>query len=188
MSQTLRNYIQKVEKARKDLNRVNGQLHSQTHRDELRRLVERYFNEVRPSLVSNQEQDQAIKVIDDLMQELLVICHKRSMAKRYQEILTSAKKSLISLDSQNVATAGRIAVKNGMDFVDTQIVETLQNIVPSGALSYEQATSDIQTKKRLSWRGPATDFREGNYCNVLRDDAMSMATTLRRSSGQALSS
>ena len=160
MSQTLRNYIQEVEKARKDLNRVNGQLHSQTHRDELRLLVERYFNEVRPSLVSNQEQDQAIKVIDDLMQELLVICHKRSMAKRYQEILTSAKKSLISLDSQNVATAGQTAGNKGMDLVDTQIIETLQDIVPSAALSYEQATSDIQSEKRLSWRGPATDFRE----------------------------
>jgi hypothetical protein len=47
-----------------------------------------------------------------------------------------------------------------MDLVDTQIAETLQDIVPSAALSFKQATSDIQSKKRLSWRGPATDLRE----------------------------
>ncbi|MBS0172012.1 MAG: hypothetical protein JSR62_16820 [Nitrospira sp.] len=82
------------------------------------------------------------------------------MAKRYQEILTGVKKSLIELDSQNVATAGQIAGNNGRDFVDSQIVETLQAIVPSAALSYEQATSDIQSNRRLSWRGPATDLRE----------------------------
>lgn len=160
MSQALRTYIQEVEKARKDLNKVNGQLQSQKHRDDLRQLVERYFSVIRPSFVSNQEQSQAIKVIDDLMQELLILCHKRSMAKRYQEILTSVKKSLIELDNQNIATAGQTAGNNGMDLVDTQIVDTLQEIVPSAALSYKQATSDIQTKKRLSWRGPATDFRE----------------------------
>lgn len=160
MSQVLRAYIQEIEKARKDLNKVNGQLHSQIHRDELRQLVERYFNAIRPSLVSNQEQGQAIKVVDDLLQELLILCHKRSMAKRYQEILASVKNSLIELDSQNVATVGQITANNGMDFVDIQIAETLRAIVPSAALSYEQATFDIQSKKRLSWRGPATDLRE----------------------------
>lgn len=160
MSQVLKAYIQEIEKARKYLNKVKGQLHSQTHRDELRKLVERYFNEVRPSLVSNQEQDRAIKVIDDLMQDLLVICHKRSMAKRYQEILTSAKESLISLDRQSVATVGKFANNNGMDLIDAQIVETLRAIVPAAALSYEQATYDMQSIKRLSWRGPATDLRE----------------------------
>lgn len=160
MSQILRPYIQEVERARSGLNKVNGQLQSQKDRDQLRLLVERYFNDIRPSLVSKQEQSQAIKVIDDLMQELLILCHKRSMAKRYQEVLTYVKKSLIELDSQNVASAGQIAGNNGIDFVDSQIVETLQAIVPSAALSYEQATSDIQSNKRLSWRGPATDLRE----------------------------
>jgi hypothetical protein len=96
MSKALRTYIQEVEKARKDLNKVNDQLQSQKHRDDLRQLVERYFSVIRPSFVSNQEQGQAIKVIDDLMQELLILCHKRSMAKRYQEILTSVKKLSLS--------------------------------------------------------------------------------------------
>lgn len=160
MSHILRNYIQEVEKARKDLNRVKGQLQSQKHRDELRQLVEKYFNMVRPSLISSQEQVQSIKITDDLMQELLINCHKRSMAKLYKNILISAKKSLIELDSQTVAAAGKIPDKDEMNFLDTQILETLQSIVPSAALSYAQAISDIRSENRRSWRGPATDLRE----------------------------
>lgn len=160
MSQVLRTYIQKVEKARKDLNRVNGQLQSQKRRDDLRLLVERYFNEVRPTLVSKQEQDESIKLIDDRMQELLVLCHKRSMGKRYQEILSHAKKFLIAVDSEAVAAAGQVAGEKGVEVVDAQIIDTLQSIAPSAALSYEQAAADIHSAKRLSWRGPATDLRE----------------------------
>jgi hypothetical protein len=160
MSQVLRTYIQEVEKARKDLNRVNGQLQSQKRRDDLRLLVERYFSEVRPTLVSKQEQDESIKLIDDRMQELLVLCHKKSMGKRYQEILAHAKGFLIAVDSEAVAAAGQVADKKGMEVVDTQIIGTLQSIVPSAALSYEQATADIHSAKRMSWRGPATDLRE----------------------------
>lgn len=156
----LRNYIQEVEKARKDLNKVKGQLQSQKQRDELRQLVEKYFNEIRPSLISSQKQVQSIKVIDDLMQELLISCHKRSMAKLYKNTLISVKKSLIELDCQTVVAAGKIPDKDEMDFLDTQILETLKNIVPSAALSYEQAISDILSENRRSWRGPATDLRE----------------------------
>ncbi len=161
MSDAIRKYIRHVEKARKDLNKVNGQVNSQKHRDALRSLVENYFSEVRPSLASKQEQDEATKQVDDLMQELLMLCHKRSMATRYQEILTTAKTSLIALDSQAIATTGRVANKIGLDVVDTQILETLKAVVPSAALSYEQATIDLHASdKRCSWRGPATDLRE----------------------------
>ena len=160
MSEVIKTYIRHVEKARKDLNRVNGQLHSQKQRDELRLLVEKYFGEIRPSLASKQEQDEAIKQVDDLMQELLVLCHKRSMAKRYQEILAGVKTSLIALDSQAIAIAGKMSAKKGLDVVDAQILKTMQSVVPSAALSYKQASIDIHSDKRLSWRGPATDLRE----------------------------
>ncbi len=160
MAQVLRTYIQEIEKARKSLNRSTGQLHSQKQRDDLRLLVERYFNEVRPTLVSKQEQDDSIKLIDERMQELLVLCHKRSMVKRYQETLATAKQFLIAVDSQAVSSVGRIPSKRGMDVADVQITGTLQAMVPSAALSYEQAAIDMQSDKRLSWRGPATDLRE----------------------------
>lgn len=161
MAQVLRTYIQNLEKARKELNKVKGlQLQSQTERDNLRLLVEKYFSDVRPSVVSDEEQDEAIKQIDEDMQELLLLCHKRGSVKTYRQLLTNAKAGLISVDARVVSSTVLATNKQRLDAVDLQIVNTLQSIVPAAALSYHQAMSDLQGDLRLSWRGPATDLRE----------------------------
>jgi Predicted pPIWI-associating nuclease len=161
MGQVLRTYFQDVDKARKELNKVRGQqLQSQKQRDELRLLVERYFSEVRPSVVSDQEQNDAIKQVDDDMQELLVLCHKRGSIKSYRQLLKNAKSRLIAIDAQVVSSAVLPRNEQKLNAVDAQIVSTLQSIVPAAALSYQQALSDLQLDSRLSWRGPATDLRE----------------------------
>lgn len=161
MVQVLKSYIQDIEKARKELNSVEGkQLQSQKHRDELRLLVEKYFSEVRPSVVSKKEQDEFIKKVDNIMQELLVLCHRRGLVKRYRQILINARQHLIAVDTRAVATAASATNNREMDIVDKQIISTLQSIVPSAALSYQQAITDLQTDSKVSWRGPATDLRE----------------------------
>lgn len=161
MGRALKDYIQEIEKTRKDLNRVSGtQLQSQKRRDALRTLVERYFNEIRPSIVSAQEQNNAIKQVDDGMQEMLSICHKMGSVKSYRKLLLNIKKSLITIDAQVVSTAAVGANSRQIDATDEQIVKTLQLMVPSAALAYQQAIADLQTDSRFSWRGPATDLRE----------------------------
>jgi hypothetical protein len=161
MAQALRNYIQDVEKARKELNKVLGsQLQSQKRRDGLRLIVERYFGEIRPSVVSAQEQNESIKQADDNMQELLSMCHKKGSVKSYRYLLANIKKSLIAIDAQVVSSVAPAANNRQMDATDEQIVNTLQSIVLAAALSYQQAIADLQSDSRLSWRGPATDLRE----------------------------
>jgi hypothetical protein len=56
------------------------------------------------------------------------------------------------------ASAGRAASVG--DARDRRIVETLRGLVPGAALAYEQALIDLASVDRLSWRWPATDFRE----------------------------
>ncbi len=161
MATNLQAFIQEVEDARRGLNKAKGQqLHSQKQRDRLRLLVERYFNDVRPSVVSEQEQSDAISRVDSDMQELLSLCHKRGSANSYQKLLAGAKSGLISMDAQVVSSSALAANKQKLESVDLQIVATLQSIVPSAALSYQQAVSDLQSASRMSWRGPATDLRE----------------------------
>ncbi len=161
MAQGLRSLIQDVDSARKGMNKVKGQqLNSQKQRDGLRVLVERYFNEVRPSVVSEQEQSEAVAHVDSDMQELLALCHKRGSAKSYQQLLANAKSGLIAIDAQVVSSTALTDNQQEFDAVDLQIVGTLQSIVPSAALSYQQAIADLQCASRLSWRGPATDLRE----------------------------
>lgn len=161
MAQVLRVYIRDLEKARKELNKIKGQqLQSQARRDDLRLLVEKYFSEVRSAIVSDEEQNEAIKQVDDNMQELLLLCHKRGSVKTYRQLLTNAKGGLIAMDARVVSSIALATNSQKLDFVDTQIAATLQAIVPAAALSYQQAMTDLQGDSRLSWRGPATDLRE----------------------------
>jgi hypothetical protein len=43
---------------------------------------------------------------------------------------------------------------------DQRIIETLEGLAPSAALSYKQAIIDLADTHRLSFRGPASELRE----------------------------
>ena len=154
-------FVLKLEQARKDLNKVTSpQLNSQERRDSLRSLVEEYFNSIRPNLLGASEQDEDIGNVDTFMQDLLVLCHKRGGVKTYQSLLSKTRKSLIVLDTRMVMSTSSGIDPQALDSVDTMIIETLSQVVPSAALSYQQALTDLEADQRLSWRGPATDLRE----------------------------
>jgi len=161
MGSLLPNFVLKLAQARKDLNKVPSlQLQSQKQRKYLRTLVEDYFNTIRPFFIGASQQDQNVVDVDAAMQKLLVLCHKRGTVKRYQTLLSNARKGLIAIDSHHVALACLDENANHDNRVDLKIIETLNRLVPSAALSYQEALQDLQIDHRLSWRGPATDLRE----------------------------
>lgn len=161
MPSTLAEFVLRLEQSRKDLNSVNSpQLNSQKRRNDLRDLVEFYFNTIRPSLIEASEQDPDVNDVDELMQELLVLCHKRGSVKRYQTLLSKARKGLITLDARIVAAPRETNSSIESNGLDALILTTLDQIVPSAALSYRQALADLGAESRFSWRGPATDLRE----------------------------
>ena len=152
--------IAEVEKARKDLNRVVGtQLHSAASRSSLRTIVEKYFNEVRPSIESTAMSREHVDGVDAAMQSLLALCHKKGSVQKYKDYLRTAKGHLIHLDT-GIVTAGGKNGGEGRSEQDVRFVTTLRALLPSAALSFEQALEDLSGPVRLSWRGPATDLRE----------------------------
>ena len=121
--------------------------------------MEKYFNDIRPLLLGHSLNEENCKDVDAKMQELITLCHKHGSVVKYKDLLRSLKKYLISIDTQLVS----FSPTNDSEFqteVDTRIILTLRALLPSAALSYEQALSDLQQPTRLSWRGPATDLRE----------------------------
>jgi len=93
------------------------------------------------------------------MQELLALCHKCGSVSKYKDLLRTAKSYLIHLDTGLVSggTRNESGLRtNG----DTRIITTLRALLPSAALSFEQALNDLNQAERLSWRGPASDLRE----------------------------
>lgn len=152
--------LAEVERARKDLNGVkDAQLHSAAARASLRQLVERYFDEVRPSLEGVTSPSEHRDGVDTAMRNLLALCHKRGSVQKYKDLLRTAKGHLIHVDTGLVARAGR-QDGDGRTGQDIRIVTTLRALLPSAAVSYEQALVDLAESNRLSWRGPATDLRE----------------------------
>lgn len=134
-----------------------SQLNSAKCRGELRKLVEEYFEKVRPTLASLDEQSPLVLPVDSAMQQLLVETHKRGRTARYRALLNEAREGLIQVHAERlIPRVGPIP----MDPIDGQISAALQETLPSAALSYRQAVEDLKGAARLSWRGPATDLRE----------------------------
>ncbi len=122
-------------------------------------IVDMYFRNTRVRLTSTSINSDVISEIDINMHALLEATHKRSSLSNYRKLLPKMKKHLLEIEKIGLVASGNIN-KFQLDHVDKRIIDTLKKLVPSSALSYEQALIDIQESKRLSWRGPATDFRE----------------------------
>jgi hypothetical protein len=149
-----------VEKERKALNHVAGpQLHSETARQTLRGLAERYFSDIRPLVSNEPSHGEHLEAVDAAMKDLITLSHKHGSTLKYKNLLRAAKSHLIHLDTRLV-----VATLNGKPpartDVDSRILTTLRALLPSAALSYEQALLDLEQPQRLSWRGPASDLRE----------------------------
>jgi len=86
------------------------------------------------------------------------------------------------LEKRLLAAAGARRASPLGDAVDRLILDTLQSLVPSAALAYEQGMVDLSSASRLSWRGPATDFREAlreTLDHLAPDDAVRAQTGYR---------
>ncbi|MBQ0798760.1 MAG: hypothetical protein KBT63_05700 [Porticoccaceae bacterium] len=123
-------------------------------------VVDDYFRSVRPSISNNQIDNQVVLELDNLMQSLLEATHKRTSLSIYKSLANKIKKSLINIEKLALLENSDIGKTNIKNDSDSSIIQTLKMVCPSAALSYEQATIDLQSNERLSWRGPATDYRE----------------------------
>lgn len=160
MAQQLRDFIQDVEDVRKQISRGHSvQVTSQKQTKAIQQIVDLYFRDVRPSILSHSASSEFVKGIDTEMQDLLVCSHKRTKRSLLKKRLSSMKKKLIQLEGHSLVLVGTDSSTEA-DFVDGRIIETLKELIPSAAFSYEQALLDIAGPQRKSWRGPATDLRE----------------------------
>jgi hypothetical protein len=127
----------------------------------IRNLVDFYFRDTRDSLTNSSLKSEAISALDTSMQELLSATHRNTTVQVYKDRLKIAHESSLKAE-QEALTCNSKPSKNNDDFdrVDSAIIETLKKLDPSASNSYEQGLIDTKLPSRLSWRGPATDFRE----------------------------
>lgn len=129
-------------------------------RDHARELVQHYFRRVRPELDSLRID---CTILDAQMQRLLQLANGRNAKSSYQSVLRALAKRRADLDAEREQRVGAVEYGSSATLtsgVEQAIAETLERLVPSAALSYRQAISDLSDATRLSYRGPAADLRE----------------------------
>lgn len=128
--------------------------------DASKALVDQYFRVVRDPLVAGNLDSTAISDLDVCFHALLDATHRHTSLTVYKTVVLKIRKLLLEMEKLSLLAFGDSSRAFQLDPTDKRIIDTLRQIVPSSALSYEQGIIDMESPQRLSWRGPATDFRE----------------------------
>ena len=148
-----------LEQAKREVNAVRGaQIFSIATRGHLHSLASSYFDQVRPEISAIEGIDADMRDADSIFQELHALSRKNASKEKCLRILKSAKVTLVRMEGVALSRGAKPA--GSRTPTDALIVESLQDICPSAALSYSQALLDLEESSRLSYKGPATDLRE----------------------------
>lgn len=135
-------------------------LNSTRVRDQAKELVQQYFRSSRPELLRAGITEEALAPTDAKMQDLLRLSHGRNRRTSYVSLLSAARRTLREMDVEREIAAATVSIEpQGRSRTETRIIETLAALVPTAALSYEQALQDLNDPSRVSFRGTANELR-----------------------------
>lgn len=120
--------------------------------------VQIYFRDCRARFETSGAPPDMVATLDQHLQRLLFLANGRNSRASYKQttravrrLRTAVEHALLVRPNADTATTNS-ALEGG-------ILATLSELVPTAALSYEQALRDLRSE-RISWRGTAADLRE----------------------------
>jgi hypothetical protein len=158
-------YWRNAESTLSTFNRTKSvNINKEALRNEVRELVQDYFRSLRPTLVGLGVSDDVLAGLDGPAQEILRLTTGRNPRRSYLRSLRALHQARVAVEAQRELKMGQAAAGPGVDIVtsgvETQILATLRQLIPSAGLSYEQALRDLRGAPRLSYRGTAVELRE----------------------------
>jgi hypothetical protein len=151
--------LSSVEEARRAIRSVDGdQVQSKALCGLLHSLAGLYYDqELRGTLPAESEE---VSRADQAFSHLHELSRKKPSKQKCLDALGEAKKSLVAIEGVFLTGVGwRNA--GGLAPIDERIISTLRDVCPAAASSYAQGVKDLEALDRASWRGPATELREG---------------------------
>jgi hypothetical protein len=134
-------------------------VNSQDLRNETRAVAQLYFRGVRHTLpqLSLAELAEQLSIP---FEALITLAEGRNVTNSYKKHVKAIRRLIPKVTSQIEIQGGgpQGSVSSGEN--DQKILATLLDLVPSAALSYEQALKDMAEPDRVSWRGAAHELRE----------------------------
>jgi hypothetical protein len=142
------------------LNKVSSvHVNSQTLRAETRAVSQLYFRGLRHTL----QQLSLTELAEQLsipFEALITLSEGRNNTSSYKKHATAIRRLIPKVTSQIEIQGGGSQSSVSSSENDQKILSTLIGLVPSAALSYEQALKDMGDAGRVSFRGPAHELRE----------------------------
>jgi Predicted pPIWI-associating nuclease len=136
-------------------------------RDGARSLVQDYFRRTRPDLRAVGIGEADLESMDRPMQRLLQLANGRNPKRSYLPVLREIREKTQNLEIMREYGLGELrrieappspTMASG---TEAKILDTLKELLPTAALSYEQALRDLHSStERLSFRGTANELRE----------------------------
>jgi hypothetical protein len=140
-------------------------VNAQSIKDVAKDVVQFYFRQCKPELLILGFDDQALGSLDDEMQVILRLSNGNNKKSYYASSVRTVGKRLLEIEAARENLLSRAAAARARNTLKTSpldqaVLNTLQQLVPTAALSYEQACRDLQEQARLSFRGTANELRE----------------------------
>jgi hypothetical protein len=121
-------------------------------------LAERYFQATRPFLQAHGLENGSAE-LDAPFSALLKLSHAPNAIASYKKHVKAVRKLIPGMTAE-LAKAPRNTMPGQISPDEVKLLGTLRDIVPSAALSYRQAITDLHDATRVSFRGPALELRE----------------------------
>jgi hypothetical protein len=160
-----------------------------TARDSAKALTQDYFRLTRPDLIAVGLAEADLESLDSQMQRLLQLANGRNAKQSYTRLLREIRTTVQAVELTREYRlgerrhSGRSSGSVLASDVETKIISTLKKLLPSAALSYEQALRDLAASTdRLSFRGTANELREAlreTVDHLAPDDEVMMASGFR---------
>jgi hypothetical protein len=180
----------RLDALRASLNRVHGaNVGSTAVRTEAKEAVQHYFREVRPQLVMLRFDVAQIDSLDQITQHILELAARPNRKSTYQGRMRELSGLRGTIEAAiEIRAGGGIPQPAARLTTATEaaIIETLDGIVPTIALSYRQVLQDMGDQTRVSYRGTAAELREvlRELLDHLAPDADVLKSGVRLEAGQ----
>lgn len=134
-------------------------INANSTRAEAKEVAQRYFRQGRASL-QNLGLDDELSVLDKGFESFIQLSSGKNAASSYKKQIRSIRKLLPKVTTRIELNQSVNKTPLNTSAEDERVIETLEGLVPSAALSYKQAIIDLADENRLSFRGPALELRE----------------------------
>lgn len=165
-------------------------VNTETVRESVRELVKEYFSDVQPALLAAGLGEETLGSLDSCAQELIRLANGKNRRRTYLKHLKEIRTYRPDIEMA-VARSGYLIEeppeKQPYSAIERKILDTLQQLIPSAALSYQQVLDDFR-QPRVSLRGTASELREvlREVLDQLAPDAnVTSVSTFKLESGQS---